>query len=67
MVEILVRCSVVEDFFFIGNRIGKTNNPIKDKDGLTLTDYWSNGLIENKSIDVVDKKEVFSGNKSTFQ
>ena len=67
MVEILVRCSVVEDFFFIGNRIGKTNNPIKDKDGLTLTDYWSNGLIENKSIVVVDKKEVFSGNKSTFQ
>jgi hypothetical protein len=67
VVEILVRCSVVEDFFFIGNRIGKTNNPIKDKDGLTLTDYWSNGLIENKSIVVVDKKEVFSGNKSTFQ
>ncbi len=58
---------MVEDFFFIGNRIGKTNNPIKDKDGLTLTDYWSNGLIENKSIVVVDKKEVFSGNKSTFQ
>ena len=58
---------MVEGFFFIGNRIGKTNNPIKDKDGLTLTDYWSNGLIENKSIVVVDKKEVFSGNKSTFQ
>jgi hypothetical protein len=58
---------MVEEFFFIGNRVGKTNNPIKDKDGLTLTDYWSNGLIENKSIVVVDKKEVFSGNKSTFQ
>lgn len=58
---------MVEDFFFIGNRIGKTNNPIKDKDGFTLTDCWSNGLIENKSIVVVDKKEVFSGNKSTFQ
>lgn len=58
---------MVEEFFFIGNRTGKTNSPIKDKDGLTLTDYWSNGLIENKSIVVVDKKGVFSGGQGTFQ
>lgn len=58
---------MVKEFFFIGNRTGKTNSPIKDKDGLTLTDYWSNGLIDNKYIVVVDKKGVFSGNKRTFQ
>lgn len=50
---------MVEEFFFIGNRTGKTNSPIKDKDGLTLTDYWSNGLIDNKYIVVVDKKGGF--------
>lgn len=58
---------MVEEFFFIGDRTGKTNSPIKDKDGLTLTDYWSNGLIDNKYIVVVDKKGVFSGNERTFQ
>ena len=29
---------MVEEFFFIGNRVGKTNSPIKDQDGLTLID-----------------------------
>lgn len=58
---------MVEEFFFIGNRVGKTNSPIKDKDGLTLTDYWSNGTFDNKSIFVVDKRGAFSGNERTFQ
>ena len=58
---------MVEEFFFIGNRTGKTNSPIKDKDGLTLTAYWSNGLIDNKSLVVVDKRGVFSGGQRTFQ
>ena len=58
---------LVEEFFVIGNRTGKTNSPIKDKDGLTLTDYWSNGLIDNKSLVVVDKRGVFSGDQRTFQ
>lgn len=56
-----------EEFFFIGNRTGKTNSPIKDSKGLTLTDYWSNGLIDNKSLVVVDKRGVFSGGQRTFQ
>ena len=58
---------MVEEFFFIGNRTGKTNSPIKDSEGLTLTDYWSTGLIDNKSIVVVDKRGAFSGIKRTFQ
>ena len=58
--------NMVEEFFFIGNRTGKTNSPIKDSKGLTLIDYWSNGLIDNKSMVVVDKKEVFSGNEGTL-
>lgn len=58
---------MAEEFFFIGNRTGKTNSSIKDKDGLTLTDYWSTGLIDNKSIVVVDKRGVFSGGQRTFQ
>lgn len=58
---------MAEEFFFIGNRTGKTNSPIKDKDGLTLIDYWSNGLIDNKSIVVVDKRGALSGVKRTFQ
>lgn len=57
---------MVEEFFFIGNRTGKTNSPIKDKDDLTLTDYWSTGLIDNKSIVVVDKRGAFSGNERTL-
>ena len=32
---------MVEEFFFIGNRVGKTNSPIKDQDGLTLIDCCS--------------------------
>ena len=58
---------MVEEFFFIGNRTGKTNSPIKDKEGLTLTDYWSNGVFDGESIVVVDKRGVFSGNERTFQ
>ena len=57
---------MVVEFFFIGNRTGKTNSPIKDKDGLILTDYWSTGLINNKSIVVVDKRGAFSGNERTL-
>lgn len=55
-----------EEFFFIGNRTGKTNSPIKDKNGLTLTDYWSNGLIATKDLVVVDKRGAFSGNERTL-
>lgn len=55
-----------EEFFFIGNRTGKTNSPIKDSNGLILTDYWSNGLIDNKALVVVDKRGTFSGNKRTL-
>lgn len=58
---------MVEGFFFIGNRTGKTNSPIKDSKGLTLTDCWSTGLIGNKSLFVVDKRGVFNGNERTFQ
>lgn len=57
---------MAEEFFFIGNRTGKTNSPIKDSNGLTLTDYWSNGLIDNKALVVVDKRGAFSGNKKTL-
>jgi hypothetical protein len=58
---------MVEEFFFIGNRTGKTNSPIKDQDGLTLIDYWSNGTFDNKSMFVVDKKGAFLGSETTFQ
>lgn len=58
---------MVEEFFFIGNRTGKTKSPIKYNEGLTLIDYWSTGLIDNKSIVVVDKRGAFSGNERTFQ
>lgn len=57
---------MAEEFFFIGNRTGKTNSPIKDSNGLTLTDYWSNGLIDNKALVVVDKRGAFSGKKRTL-
>lgn len=57
---------MVEEFFFIGNRTGKTNSPIKDQAGLTLIDYWSNGTFDKKSIIVVDKRGAFSGNKRTL-
>lgn len=58
---------MVEEFFFIGNRTGKTNSLIKDNDGLALIDYWSTGLFGNKSMVVVDKKGVFLGNETTVQ
>lgn len=57
---------MVEEFFFIGNRTGKTKSPIKDNEGLTLTDYWSNGMFDGKSIFVVDKKGACIGTKRTL-
>lgn len=58
---------MVEEFFFIGNRVGKTNSPIKDQDGLTLIDCCSNGTFDKRCIIVVDKRGAFSGNERTFQ
>ena len=52
---------MVEEFFFIGNRTGKTNSPIKLSDGSTLLDFIFKNSYGASSIIETDKRGDISG------
>ncbi len=58
---------MVEGFFFIGNRTGKTNSPIKLSDGSTLLDFIFKNSYGASSIIETDNRGDLSGVKRTFQ
>lgn len=58
---------MVEEFFFIGNRTGKTNRPIKRSGGSTLLDVIFKNSYGASSITETDKRGDLSGVKRTFQ
>lgn len=58
---------MVEEFFFIGNRTGKTNSPIKLSDGSTPLDLIFKNSYGASSIMETDKRGDLSGVKRIFQ
>lgn len=55
------------EFIFIGNKLGKTNQPVRDKDGLTPLDHVFKNSCGVSSIREMDKRGDLSGAKRTFQ
>lgn len=58
---------MTEEFFFIGNRTGKTNSPIKLSDGSTLLDFIFKNSYGASSIIETDKRGDIDGDQRTFQ
>ena len=57
---------MVEGFFFIGNRTGKTNSPIKLSDGSTLLDFIFKNSYGASSIIETDNRGELFGNETTL-
>lgn len=54
------------EFIFIGNKLGKTNQPVRDKDGLTPLDHVFKDSCGVSSISDIDKRSEINGDKTTL-
>lgn len=54
------------DFIFIGKKLGKTNQPVRDKDGLTPLDHVFKDSCVVSSISDIDKRSEINGDKTTL-
>ena len=58
---------MVRMLLFAGEKMGKLNSPIKNKDGLTPLDHIFKSSCKTGSIMETDKRGKSNGNKRTFQ